>query len=97
MKNKRKSKTLSIKDLSSEFYGSYKIKKGINEIEILNTWNEITNNQIQKRTKKLFLKEKILFIKISSSPLRNELTNNKKTILSKIKKRHNSIDEIYFI
>ena len=52
MKNKRKSKTLSIKDLSSEFYGSEKIKKGINEIEILNTWNEITNKQIQKRTKK---------------------------------------------
>ena len=55
MKNKRKSKLLSIKDLTSEFYNSDKMKKGINEVEITNTWNKITSKQIQSRTKTLFV------------------------------------------
>ena len=56
--------------------------------------------QIKKtheRTKKLFTKENKVFIKISSAPLRNELSNNKVILLSKIKEEHNFIDELYFI
>ena len=50
-----------------------------------------------ERTKKLFTKENKLFIKISSAPLRNELSNNKVILLGKIKEEHNFIDELYFI
>ena len=37
MKSKRKSKLLSIKDLTSELYNSDKMKKGINEVELTKT------------------------------------------------------------
>ena len=62
MKSKRKSKLLSIKDLTSELYSSDKMKKGINEVELINTWNKITSKQIQSRTKKLFIKENQLLV-----------------------------------
>ena len=97
MKSKRKSKLLSIKDLTSEFYNSDKMKKGINEVEIASTWNKITSNQIQSRTKKLFVKENKLYIKVNSAPLRNELSNNRKVILEKFKAKHKYITEIFFI
>lgn len=97
MKSKRKSKLLSIKDLTSEFYNSDKMKKGINEVEIASTWNKITSNQIQSRTKKLFVKENKLYIKVNSAPLRNELSNNRKVILEKFKAEHKYITEIFFI
>ena len=97
MKSKRKSKLLSIKDLTSEFYNSDKMKKGINEVEIESTWNKITSNQIQSRTKKLFVKENKLYIKVNSAPLRNELSNNRKVILEKFKAEHKYITEIFFI
>jgi len=97
MKSKRKSKLLSIKDLTSELYNSDKMRKGINEVEILNTWNKITNKQIQSRTKKLFVKENKLYIKVNSAPLRNELSNNRKILLEKFKEEHKYIIEIYFI
>ena len=90
MKSKRKSKLLSIKDLTSEFYNSDKMKKGINEVEIASTWNKITSNQIQSRTKKLFVKENKLYIKVNSAPLRNELSNNRKVILEKFKAERGS-------
>lgn len=97
MKDKRRSKLLSIKDLTQEFYKKEKIKKGFNDISIYKTWKKITDKKTHERTKKLFTKEKKLFIKISSAPLRNELSNNKVILLSKIKEEHNFIDELYFI
>ncbi len=97
MKDKRRSKLLSIKDLTQEFYKKEKIKKGFNDISIYETWKKITDKKTHERTKKLFTKENKLFIEISSAPLRNELSNNKVILLSKIKEEHNFIDELYFI
>tara|TARA_B100000475_G_C15010601_1_gene320127 strand:+ start:145 stop:438 length:294 start_codon:yes stop_codon:yes gene_type:complete len=97
MKSKRKSKLLSIKDLTSELYNSDKMKKGINEVGLTNTWNKITSKQIQSRTKKIFVKENKLYIKVSSAPLRNELSNNRKILFEKFKEEHKYLLEIYFI
>ena len=73
------------------------MKKGINEVEITNTWNKITSKQIQSRTKKLFVKENSLYIKVNSAPLRNELSNKKKVLLEKFKEEHKYLNKIYFI
>ena len=72
-------------------------RTGFNDISIYETWKKITDMKTHERTKKLFTKENKLFIKISSAPLRNELSNNKVILLSKIKEEHNFIDELYFI
>lgn len=97
MKDKRRSKLLSIKDLTQDFYKKDKIKKGLNDILIYESWKKITNDKVLDRTKKVFTKQNKLYIEISSSPLRSELSNNKTSILNKIKKTHKFIDEIYFI
>ena len=96
-KKSRKSKPISISDLTSEIYKSEKISRKIDSIEILNSWNQITNKLIQDRTEKVYVSEKRkVFIKVSSAPLRNELENNKKKLLKELQKRHNSIEEIFF-
>ena len=97
MKDKRKSKTLSINDLTREFYNKDKFKKEIIKVEIIKTWNKITSPENQIRTKKILLKEYKLYIKITSSPLRNELANHKNYLLNKIQKKHPSVKEIYFV
>ena len=97
MKDKRRSKLLSIKDLTQDFYKKDKIKKGLNDISIYESWKKITDDKVLDRTKKVFTKQNKLYIEISSSPLRSELSNNKTSILNKIKKTHKFIDEIYFI
>jgi hypothetical protein len=96
-KKSRKSKPLSIKDLTSEIYKSEKISKKIDSIEILNSWNKITNKLIQDRTEKVYISEEgKVFIKVNSSPLRNELENNKKKLLKELQKRHSNIKEVIF-
>jgi len=96
-KKSRKSKPLSIRDLTSEIYKSEKISKKIDSIEILNSWNKITNKLIQDRTEKVYIsEEKKVFIKVNSSPLRNELENNKKKLLKELQKRHSNIKDVIF-
>ncbi|MAD59469.1 MAG: hypothetical protein CMB81_03960 [Flammeovirgaceae bacterium] len=96
-KKSRKSKPLSIRDLTSEIYKSEKISKKIDSIEILNSWNKITNKLIQDRTEKVYIsEERKVFIKVNSSPLRNELENNKKKLLKELQKRHSNIKEVIF-
>jgi hypothetical protein len=96
-KKSRKSKPLSIKDLTSEIYKSEKISKKIDSIEILNSWNKITNKLIQDRTEKVYIsEERKVFIKVNSSPLRNELENNKKKLLKELQKRHSNIKDVIF-
>jgi len=96
-KKSRKSKPLSIRDLTSEIYKSKKISKKIDSIEILNSWNKITNKLIQDRTEKVYIsEERKVFIKVNSSPLRNELENNKKKLLKELQKRHSNIKEVIF-
>ena len=96
-KKSRKSTPLSIRDLTSEIYKSEKISKKIDSIEILNSWNKITNKLIQDRTEKVYISEEgKVFIKVNSSPLRNELENNKKKLLKELQKRHSNIKEVIF-
>ncbi len=93
----RKSKPISISELTSEIYRSEKISKKIDSIEILNSWNKITNKLIQDRTEKVYISEKRkVYIKVNSSPLRNELENNKKKLLKELQKRHKNIKGIFF-
>ena len=49
------------------------------------------------RTKKVFTKGNKLYIQITSAPLRNELTNNKVSIMRKLNKEHKLIEDLYFI
>jgi|TARA_B110000914_G_C15453262_1_gene442016 hypothetical protein len=97
MNNRRNSKPLSIKDLTSQLFEKNKITKNVLEAKIQNTWEELMGNNVTKRTKNIFIKDSKLFIKISSSPLKNELNNSKKIILKNINNIHPEINELIFI
>ena len=97
MNNRRNSKPLSIKDLTSQLFEKNKIPKNVLEAKIQNTWEELMGNNVTKRTKNIFIKDSKLFIKISSSPLKNELNNSKKIILKNINNIHPEINELIFI
>lgn len=97
MNNRRNSKPLRIKDLTSQLFEKNKITKNVLEAKIQNTWEELMGNNVTKRTKNIFIKDSKLFIKISSSPLKNELNNSKKIILKNINNIHPEINELIFI
>lgn len=95
--NKRLSKTKSINDLTSTFFHENKLGSKLLEKEIEITWNKIMDKLIVDRTNGIYCKDLNVFIKIDSSPLKNELNISKEKILQKLKRYHNKIENIIFL
>ena len=77
----RKSETSSLKDVIEAMLDTYKIRGKFDENKLINSWEKMMGKPIARRTDKIFLKEKMLFVKLNSAPLRHELTIAKSKIL----------------
>jgi len=95
--NKRFSKTKSINDLTSKFFHENKLGSKLLEKEIGITWTKIMDKLIVDRTNGIYCKDLNVFVKINSSPLKNELNLSKEKILQKLKKYHKKIKDIIFL
>ena len=61
---------------------SYKLEGKFDEKKLINSWESMMGKPIAKRTEKLFIKERTLFVKLNSAPLRQELTIAKDKVLA---------------
>jgi len=88
--SKRKSDTSTLKDAIESMMESYKIKGKFDENKLIGSWGTLMGAPIAKRTEKIFVKEKVLFVKLNSAPLRQELTIAKSKVLEII---HRNFDK----
>lgn len=89
-KSVRKSDTSSLKEAINEMLDSYKLRGKFDEKKLINSWGTIMGKPISRRTEKIFIKNKVLFVKLNSAPLRQELTIAKAKVLEII---HRSFDK----
>jgi len=54
--------------------------------KLIANWSVIMGKTIGERTEQVFFKGKILFVKLSSAPLRQEMLNSKEKVLALIAK-----------
>jgi hypothetical protein len=65
---------------------------------LVESWETIMGKPIASRTTSLFFKERILFVKFSSAPLKQEMVNNKERVKSLIEKDFGDlVDDIRFL
>ena len=74
----------SIKDALSKFLKEKNLDTKLNEHKLITMWDEVMGATISKRTSLLFIKNKILFVHVSSAPLKQELTMSKSKVLALI-------------
>ena len=79
--SERKSETSSVKDAIEAMLDSYKLRGKFDQNKLINSWESMMGKSISKRTEKIFIKEKVLFVKLNSAPLRQELTIAKSKVL----------------
>lgn len=65
---------------------SYKIKGRYEENRLMGSWGTLMGAPIAKRTEKLFVKNKVLYVKLNSAPLRQELTIARSKVLEIIRR-----------
>jgi len=68
-------------------FKKYGLSGKFSEMRLVGSWERLMGKPIASRTKKIYIKDKILFVQLSSAPLRNELTNSKAKILELLERQ----------
>jgi mRNA-degrading endonuclease YafQ of YafQ-DinJ toxin-antitoxin module len=77
----RKADTYTLKEAIETFLKVSPIKNQYQENALVSAWSEIMGVPIAEKTTQIYIKDKTLFVRISSAPLRSELQMSKIKIL----------------
>jgi len=85
MKRNFESKSIKI-ILDNLITGSKSLNSGLNNVKIQKLWQETMGSNVNSYTKEITLKNKTLYVSLSSSVLRQELSYGKQKIVDLINK-----------
>ena len=77
----RNTEVKPLKQVINDMFSKYRLSGKLREKQIINSWDQIMGISIAKRTSKRFIKEGILFVEITSAPLKNDLMLSKEKII----------------
>jgi predicted nucleic acid-binding Zn ribbon protein len=86
----RKSETSSLKEAIDSMIDAYKLRGKFDQNKLISSWETMMGKPIARRTEKMFIKDKTLFVKLNSAPLRQELNIAKPKVLEII---HRNFDK----
>ncbi len=78
---KRNNEHISISDALKEFVESNKLEKGLNKVNVADAWANLMGNGVNNYTRAVNLENSTLYIQLSSSVLREELSYGKEKII----------------
>ncbi len=80
----KKSNEILLKDAISAFLKDNNLESKLNETRIISAWEEVTGKQISRHTNQMYIKDRILFVKVDSAALREELTYQRSKLVKKL-------------
>jgi len=94
----KKSNEILLKDAISAFLKDNNLESKLNETRIISSWEEVTGKLISRHTNQMYLKDRVLFVKVDSAALREELTYQRSKLVKKLNKAAGveAIDDIRF-
>ena len=84
---KRNFESKSLKNVIGNIIdSSNKLNSGLNNIKVQNLWREVMGNNVNSYTNEIVLKKNTLYVNLSSSVLRQELSFGKQKIIDLLNK-----------
>ena len=80
-----------IKNLLNIFLKKNKLERGLLDLEVKKVWHELMENGVSNYTSDVSLKNKTLYIKLSSPALKDELSYGKEKLIKLINERFEKI------
>lgn len=95
----RKKEVAPLQEAFEELLKAYRLKDKFDERQVIQAWPEIMGNTVAKRTESLYVRDKKLFVKINSGPVKKELSMNRSKVLELISSRFGNevIMEVIFL
>ena len=78
--SKRTNDHLPIEDIIKEFVASNKLQQGLDKVNVREAWRNLMGNGVNNYTTSVELKQETLYVQLSSSVLREELSYGKEKI-----------------
>ena len=79
---KRKRNNLSIEEALNEFISANKLQGGIDKVNVKDAWTKLMDNGVNNYTASVELRNETLYVSLTSSVLREELSHGRSKIIS---------------
>ena len=79
---KRNNQNLSISDALKEFVETNRLEKSLNKVNVADAWAKLMGNGVNNYTTAVSLDRDTLYVQLSSSVLREELSYGKEKIIN---------------
>jgi predicted nucleic acid-binding Zn ribbon protein len=95
---RRKNNENKVSDVIELMLNQYGLSAQYREFRLLQSWSELMGPMIANRTEDIYIRNKILFIKLKSAALRNELMYEKARLVNRLNEAAGEavIEEIVF-
>lgn len=95
----RRNQATPMKEAIEAFLKTFDLKKQFNETYLVAFWEKIMGKYIASRTRKIYVQNRTLFLKIESAPLRQELFMAKTKMIDMLNQEAGDkiVDEVVFL
>jgi predicted nucleic acid-binding Zn ribbon protein len=83
----RRSKTISLAEAIKDYINEMNLGDKLSETAILNSWEEVVGKAISSRTTKIYIKDHVLYVHLTSSVVRNELMMLRESLREKLNEK----------
>jgi predicted nucleic acid-binding Zn ribbon protein len=80
----RRSKTISLAEAIQDYIKEMNIGPKLKEISLIDSWETMVGKAISSRTSKVYIKDKVLYVHLNSSVVRNELMMIREALREKL-------------
>jgi len=80
--SKRNNENLKLSDALKEFVSENKLQKGLDKVDVQEAWVSLMGNGVNNYTTSVQLQNDTLYVQLSSSVLREELSYGKEKIIN---------------
>ena len=96
--NYRNKEAIKLDDALDQMFERFNLKNKADQTSIITMWEQLMGKTIASRTKKIFFKGNILYVELSSAPLKQELLLGKEKIMKLLRQEvgETAVDDIVF-
>lgn len=82
--NKRSGEATPMSEVVDKLLRAYQLKGKMTELDVLSHWEDMMGKAVAMRTTELKIREKVLYISLNSSVMRDELLHGKQVIIERV-------------
>lgn len=69
-----------------ELLNTYRISSRFDEAQVVNAWERLAGKPIARRTRKIFMRDRVLFVELESPSMKHDFSLHKKQVLELFQK-----------